>query len=565
MPCSSMLPVRPLRAFAVGLVLIVARPAFAQAPTDVEARIRALEEQLESTTRRMNAEIEALRSDLRKATAQAAAAPTAPETARALPAPAPAVATTPAAVSAAKVDDLVTMNRETREQVATLQSRLDSQVPNARLGEGLVFDDPRGRWSLRLTGRMQSDVRLSEGDVLSDTVSIRRARIGAGLTSGPFGGYIETELTAGALGGATPTNGQGTGTGAILHQAFIDFSPKPALRLRLGQFRPQLGLENSTTTWQVDFQERSLAFALTQNFLFDRGLMASGVPLPGMTYAISLMNGTGTGTDELQRSPAEVKADGKDLLIRLTADAARWADLQDTVVHVGGNWRQGEVANGAGGYLGPSAQTEARGLVFFSPQPFNNAAGTAAAGTIDRNMVGLEGALAWRSFKLSGEFWRARYSGSTAAGGFNRDIRTGYVAVNWLATGEYFSDTYRNGVFGRLRPNNAFSTGADSGWGAVMLGLRYSAWDASDFGGNAAFTGNVAADTSLVRPTVSPSVSNLSTKAQAWTVALKWLPTPYWAFMVNYVHTEFGTTLVSQGQKLDSENALTFRGQFDFF
>lgn len=535
------------RTLCLSLALL-ATPALGQTPDDMESRIRMLQEQLEATTRRLNAEIESLRRELRRP-------PMPPD------APADAAVTAPAP----SIEALTGQVRENREQTAAIQSRADAQIPNVRLGEGIVFDDPRGRWALRLTGRMQNDVRLFEGDVLSDTVSVRRARLGAGLTAGPFGGFIETELNAGPTGGATPTNGQGTPTNATVHQAFVDFAPVPAFRFRLGQFKPQFGLENTMTAWQHDFQERSLAASLTQNFLFDRGLMVSGLPTQGVTYGVSLMNGTGTGTDELQRSPGEAAADGKDLIARLTVDAARWLPLQDTVVHLGGNLRRGNVANGAGGYVGPSVQTEARGTVFFSTEPFNNAAGTASSTKIERTMLGLEGAAAWRSFKVQGEWWRATYAGSSAGGAFERDIRTGYLSAHWLATGEYFSDTYRNGIFGRLRPNNAFSLGPDSGWGAVMLGLRYSIWDASDFGSGAAFTGNLAADTSLVRPTPSPVVSNLSNKAQAWTVALKWMPMPYWALMVNYIHTEFGTTVVSQGQRLDSENALTFRGQLDFF
>lgn len=535
------------RTICLSLALLTT-PALGQTTDDMESRIRMLQEQLEATTRRLNAEIESLRRELRRP-------PMPPDTA------ADAAVTTPAP----SIETLTGQVRENREQTAAIQSRADAQIPNVRLGEGIVFDDPRGRWALRLTGRMQNDVRLYEGNVLSDTVSIRRARIGAGLTAGPFGGFIETELTAGATGGANATNGQGTSTNAALHQAFVDFAPVPWFRYRLGQFKPQFGLENTMTTWQLDFQERSLAAALTQNFLFDRGMMVSGAPVPGVNYGVSIMNGAGTGADELQRSGSEVSADGKDLIARLTVDAARWMPLQDTVVHLGGNWRHGTVANAAGGYVGPSAQTEARGTVFFAPEPFNNGAGTASGTKIERSMLGLEGAAAWRNFKLQGEWWRATYAGSSSAGAFERDIRTGYVAAHWLATGEYFSDFYRNGIFGRLRPNNAFSLGPDSGWGALMLGLRFSVWDASDFGGHAAFTGNIAADTSLSRPTVNPVVSNPSNKAQAWTVALKWMPTPYWALMVNYVHTEFGTAVLSQGQRLDSENALTFRGQLDFF
>lgn len=47
----------------------------------------------------------------------------------------------------------------------------------------------------------------------------------------------------------------------------------------------------------------------------------------------------------------------------------------------------------------------------------------------------------------------------------------------WNITGEGFSDMYKEGVFGRLKPKNNYKSGAD-GWGALQVEARYSNFDA---------------------------------------------------------------------------------------
>jgi phosphate-selective porin len=60
-------------------------------------------------------------------------------------------------------------------------------------------------------------------------------------------------------------------------------------------------------------------------------------------------------------------------------------------------------------------------------------------------------------------------------------------------------------------------------------------------------------------------VTQSTDRANAWTVALKWIPTAYTAYMANVVHTKFGGPVIANGRTLDEERAIEMRAQFDFF
>ena len=244
--------------------------------------------------------------------------------------------------------------------------------------------------------------------------------------------------------------------------------------------------------------------------------------------------------------------------------------MSEWVVHAGATWKSGEQSNycppAAGaplcGYRAPSAITEARSITFFNPRAFNATGSAASASTIDRVIKGVEGTIAYRGVKLQAEAFEASYRGTADNGvAIDRDIRTGYVAANWLITGEHFASAYRSGVYGRIRPNNQFALGEGGGWGALEAGLRFSYWDASDFrAGPASDVSGVMGPNSL-----APTVTQSTNRANAWTVALKWMPTAYTAYMLNYVHTNFGSPVIANGIALDDERAITMRAQFDLF
>jgi len=558
-----------LAAPALCVGLGVAGPALAQTgQAPPEDRVRALEE----IVRSLSEEVRALREEVARSRAAS------PD-----PAPAAASPSTDAGGPSATASDKPVTRREvrniefevgeTRDRLGTLQSRADNLIPNMRLADGLIIEDPAGRWSLRATARAHFDYRsFGDADTGADTFAIRRARTGLGFTIGRvFSGLVEGEH---ALGAQTQA---GTPAAGALHQAFLDFAPAPWARLRVGQFKPQFGLEGVMTTWALDFQERSLAANLIQapqnNMLFDRGLMVSGVPAPGWNYGISITNGTGTNVDEFQRAAVESRAQGKDLTARLTGNAAEWAELQNWVLHFGLNYKTGEQSNycppsgtvsntNPCGYRAPAALSEARGITFFNPRPFNNQGTPGGASTVERTIRGLEAVVAWRNVKFTAETFKASYVGALQSGdSFNREIEAGYVAANWLITGEHFADSYRNGLFGRVRPDNQFATGKGSGWGALMAGLRFSYWDGRDFAqGPATDLTGVNGPNAL-----SPGVTQSTDRANAWTVALRWIPTAYTAYMITAVQTNFGGPVVANGKTLDAERALLMRAQFDFF
>lgn len=527
------------------------------AEQDQAERIRALEDKVRALVQ----EVEGLRDEVARAKPKPAAEPR-------IDAP---VAERPP--TRKEIRDIQFEATDTKERLATLQSRADTLMPNVRLGEGIILEDPSGRWALRATARAQFDYRsFGDSDAGADTFAIRRARTGLGFTiARVFSGLVEAEHS---LGLSTQAGSPSAGS---LHQAYLDFAPSAWFRLRIGQFKPQFGIEATMATWPIDFQERSMAANLIQapqnNVLFDRGFMVSGVPATGWNYGLSITNGTGTNVDEFQRAAVESRAQGKDVTLRVTGNAAEWADLQNWVLHFGVDYKSGEQANycpptgtisatNPCGYRAPSALSEGRGITFFNPRPFNSQGSTTAAISIERVIQGLEAIVAWRNLKLQAETFKATYTGQLNGGGnVAKEIEAGYFSAAWLITGEHFADSYRNGVFGRIRPDNQFALGKDSGWGALLAALRFSYWDGRDFA-----PGPGTDVTGVNGPnTLAPTVTQSTDRANAWTVALKWIPTAYTAYMVNVVHTNFGGPVIANGKVLENERALEMRAQFDFF
>ena len=175
-----------------------------------------------------------------------------------------------------------------------------------------------------------------------------------------------------------------------------------------------------------------------------------------------------------------------------------------------------------------------------------------------------EAAFAYGSLKLQTEYVNHNYSGigsytttspttlhSNVA--FDKDIDAWYASANWILTGESYADSYlADGTWGRIKPKNNvdFSNGK---LGAVVLGLRYSDYKASDVKSGVGGTGT------------SP------TGAHAWTGAVTWILNPNTRLAINYVDTKFENGLYTykdaSGNTLgttNGEKALTLRGQFDF-
>ena len=450
-----------------------------------------------------------------------------------------------------ELEDLKGKVEQTREKSDATAQKVDASVPTASLGEGVGFSDPRGNWALRFNGRIQADYRTYDPNAISaSSFGVRRARIGMGLTvAKDYQMYVEGEFINGAATGTTTQS-------AVLTNGWLEAAWFPAARLRIGQFKPQFGLENSMPDVLTDFQERALTQSLLQNLNYDRGIMVHGSPLKGMYYGVTISNGAGLNLEESQSSVQEASVDGKDTSVKLTQDFAAFLEQQDLILHLGGSLKKGSVTSRGGTAFSPAtAQTEGRGITFFN-------SATLSGGDTDRTISALEATAAYGPVKLQSEVWKAQYEGSTPAGlTYDRKLDAFYVSFTWMITGEAYAGSYRNGVYGRLRPRNNFSREAGGGWGAWELAVRYSAFDGSDFKtANATGTGVLGAGAATLAPPVTVSTN----KADAYTAQIKWLPNAYTRFLVNYVHTSFDTPVTANGVSTSDEKAITLRGQLDF-
>ncbi|MBM3393463.1 MAG: hypothetical protein FJY37_02235 [Betaproteobacteria bacterium] len=445
--------------------------------------------------------------------------------------------------------------RRANEKADALEQRMNQQGLQARFSEGIRLEDPKGDWSLRIGGRVQLDYRnFSPGDAIADTFSLRRVRAGVdAVLYKDFRIVVEAEFANGNATGTTTQN-------VALTNGFFDIGTfGPGARLRLGQFKPAFGYEQTILDLYSDYMERSFAQSLLQNLNYDRGFMVYGAPARGMWYGLTVANGTGLNLEEKQGNGQEVDASKPELALRLTANAAQLLETQDKILQLGASYRRGELANSAANpYTGASVQTEARGITFFAPAAFNAIGETAT--NIKREFLGYEYLFSLGGWKLQGEHVDVAYRGirqsPSPSVNFTRRLKADYVSLMWLVTGESFADYFNDSTIGKIRPRNRFAKGSDGGWGALELGLRFSWFDGSDFSdSNPARTGQL----SVTAPT-----STSTAKASATTFQIKWIPNAYTWFWFNLVNTRFDTPVVVNAVSTSSERAYLLRGQIDF-
>ncbi len=389
----------------------------------------------------------------------------------------------------------------------------------AAFKDGVKFEDGSGNWQLAINGRVQFDGRAFNPDqAAADTWSLRRGRLGGTMTF--YQDY------------SARVEGEYSGSSTTLTYAYFDINKFKAAKLRMGQFKPFYGLERASSSTFLDFQERSIADAILGG-TYDRGIMLHGSPFKGVYYSTAWINGN--NSDE-----SDVEYDNKDLMARVTGNVAEWAGWKDSVVHAGGFYAKGRQE---GNSPIPTLRTEGRGYTFFSTA---DTTANKFTDNVDRNRSGVELALSHGPVKLQGEYIRAKFEGKD----FERDMSAWYASLNWLVTGETFASTYKDGVFGRLRPKQSFSFDGE-GWGALQVGVRYSSFDGDDFlATNTAGTGRLAA--------------GKANEAHAWTLGANWILNPNVRVVANYVHTRFDTDVTSNGKDFDDEDAFTMRAQFDF-
>ncbi len=435
--------------------------------------------------------------------------------------------------------------------------------------DGFTFESPDKRHSIALRGRAELDYRQFGGDdgANADTFDLRRAyfsmegklydnyeyRLRGNLST--LNGPATTVCTAVGPTSASDPTPRCTQTAAVantsntsLDEAWLNINWWKAAQFKFGQFKMPYSLEQLTTELYTDFQERSMGDAISAGK--ERGAQLWGYPKDGLFYALAFSNGQGVNANETNNT-----VDNQDFLARGSVNFGELSGKRNFVAHLGASYSDGKLPIAAAF----SGRTEARGIIFFTPNAFTG-------DDVDRRRLGLDAALAFGPVKLQTEWMQANYQGRSAASAagavatdFDKDINAYYASLTWLVTGERYADAYRNGLFSRTRPLSNFKPGS-GGRGAWELGLRYSRFDASDFE-----TTTAASVGSGVKPATSANEAN------ALTFGIKWLPNPNVRLMLNYIQTKFDTpvTVANTGRAgttavLDKERAVTFRTQVDF-
>lgn len=396
------------------------------------------------------------------------------------------------------------------EVVASPKPPEKKNPPASASSDGFVLSSESGDYRLQLRAYAHFDGRFYPGDeaeTATDSLLLRRVRP---ILSGTVGTYFDFSLM--------PDFGGGTTT---LQDAYVELRASPKVRVRVGKFKPPVGLERLQSATAMTFAERALPTALLPNR--DVGVQVAGDLLGGVVhYAGGVFDGApdgGSVDGDLQ--------DGKDLAGRLFLSPWKRGSgpLKDLGFGVAGT--TGDQTGAPAGYRSPG-QLSIVSLV--------------TGAVYDGSRTRLTPQLSWYSgrFGLLGEYARSRTDVRKADG-----TRGRLELAAWQATALFVLSADK-ASFAGVRPAKPFDP-AKGQWGAVELAARVNGIEVD--------AGTLAAG--FVDP--SRSVRD----AFAWAVGLNWHLTRNVKQVLDYERTRF-TGGAPGGADRDDENALFIRTQISF-
>jgi phosphate-selective porin OprO and OprP len=315
---------------------------------------------------------------------------------------------------------------------------------------------------------------------VTDGINVRRGRIGAkGTMYGNFEYMIQYDMNL----AATTRNGSGAAPNVINSpqptEIFGAFHNLPFVRtIRIGNQKPLWSFENFTSSRFQNFMERSFgwdAFNEDQN--------------NGFIPTIVMLNHNEEGSFVYQAGVGKNNRtaffynnqQGNYLVEGRLAWSPWFKDNGRYLLHIGVGSMYADTDNGI-------ARFRARTLLRNASNQTHPILTEARMFAHREARVVPEFALQIGPLMIQSEYYMAwATQARTIAGGQDGpDLGTWfgdafYVQVNYLLTGEYIPYERKMARWGRLVPNHNFSS--DGGWGAWMIGVRYSNVDLNDLGG----------------------------------------------------------------------------------
>lgn len=364
--------------------------------------------------------------------------------------------------------------------------------------KGFALKSADSQFEFKLRGLLQTDYRGFSGDAFptaTDGFLVRRAR--------PiFDGTIYGKYSFRFM----PDFGDNKAT---IVDAYIDAKFDPRYQVRLGKFKPFVGLERLQSATDIRFAERSY---VSNNILPNRDL---GVSLYGenegktFSYAIGFFNGA---TDGSEITTSLDSNSGKDLDGRVffTPWAVSDSALKGLGFGIGGTY--GDVEGTTSNTGLPSYKSAGQSNVFFSYAAGGGLATTAIA---DGNRFRWSPQAYYYNgpFGFIGEYAQVRQDVVLGVREERLESDAWQLAGTWLLTGEDAS-------FKGVKPYNP--VGSEGGWGAFELGLRYH-------------ENNLDQDSASFRNLSRP----YALSAKTYSIGLNWYLNEFNKLVFNYEKTEF--------------------------
>ena len=355
---------------------------------------------------------------------------------------------------AAEIQTLKQEQKQDRQAVAVIEQNMTQKIekagvstPNENPVKVTMNPSPKieyGDFSWQPFGRIQLDYAAFNDDKRDhpDGAEFRRARLGMkGQIAKDFGYKAEIDFA---------------NEGVNFKDVYMNYTGIENTEIRIGNFKPPMGLEELTSGNDITFIERSAA---TSAFATGE-IIGAGVSTHGEDWLLS----GGLFNDDAGRQSSDDEAWSAGV-------RGTYAPLHESgkVVHIGGSatYRKPDQANDSFDF---DATTEnALQSTDSVSANFTNAD--------NAQLYGLEAAGVLGPFSAQGEYFLVDVERTN--GRSNLDFSGGYAQASWVLTGESRSYSAKDGKFGTVKPAHAFNP-RNGEWGAVELAARYSTIDVTD-------------------------------------------------------------------------------------
>jgi phosphate-selective porin OprO/OprP len=517
-----MLSVRPstLASVAAVILSLASSPLRAQATSSPEEQ--ALRQRVEDLERQLK-QLEERFDQQAKPEAPAASQPSQP-----IEAAKPAEPSPQEQAMQKQINDLnqqVKSLEEIQQQTKVIPAQ-KAEAPNqASVRQGIAITSPNGELQLRLRALLQVDYRdyldQQPPNTAVNTFILRRVRpIFEGTAYEKFDFRFTPDF------GNSTVNGTTTQSTPQIYDAYMDANLYPQFKVRVGKFKPPLGLERLQGAGDLLFAERAFPTLLVPNR--DIGLMAFGDVLDRrLFYAAGVFNGA---VDNAMSQTGDAN-NGKDFNLRLFTQP--WINTGLKALRgLGVGIAYGRGSQQGTGVANPQLPT------YLTPGQqafFTYAVGAQASG--ERVTWAPQLYYSVGPFGVLAEYTNTAQFVTRSTNTQNVSNNAWQVAFSWVLTGE-------NASFRGVIPNNNFNLKKGT-WGDLELVARISKLSVD----SNAFTGSAA--TQLAVPTTQAN------KATDYGIGLGWDLSREVRIMLDYDQTTFKGGAPNGGDRPDEKVLIT--------